>query len=434
MFNPTTVNGVTVEDTPVFEAPQDTGQYQVSQELQIVGNLDRFKYVAGLFYFYEHVHEDNPNEFTIVLGPLGPVGPSFATVFTPELKYRENSSSYAGYAQTSYTPPILDDKVELTAGVRYTIDHRSIDVFYNQGNPFLPPDAEIQNRTGQHDFYDFNYLGEASYKLTDEMMGYVRFSSGYRAGGFNARQADPTVPFSFAPEKATAYEIGLKSEWLDHRLRANAAAYYTDYSNLQLQEYTGGIGTTSNANAYYEGFELEVQAVPTKNLSIDGSIGYVNPVYEQFPYLVANAAGTLVQQNIASIGKFPYVPDWTGHLGIQYTFDDTPMGTPSIRADYSMISERYFHTQNLPLAATGGASNQFNNVIKDPGQNLISIRAMLSDIPVLDGKARMEVDVYGENLLDQDLRDSAIDFGGLGFAGISYGMPRSFGFDVKVDY
>ncbi|HLG88879.1 MAG TPA: TonB-dependent receptor [Alphaproteobacteria bacterium] len=433
-FNPTTVNGVTVEDTPPFEAPQDTGQYQWSQELQVLGTIDRFKYVAGLFYFYEHVHEDNPNEFTIVLGPLGPVGPSFATVFTPELIYRENSSSYAGYGQVSYTPPILDDKVELTAGVRYTIDHRSIDVFYNQGNPFLPPAAEIQNRTGLHDFYNFNYLGEASYKFTTDIMGYIRFSSGYRAGGFNARQADPTVPFSFAPEKATAYEIGVKSEWFDHRLRANAAAYYTDYANLQLQEYTGGIGTTSNANAYYEGFELELQALPTKNLSVDGSVGYVNPVYEQFPYLVANAAGVLTQTNIASIGKFPYVPDWTIHLGVQYTFDDTPFGTPAIRADYSMTSERYFHTQNLPLAATGGASNPFNNVIKDPGQNLVSIRAMLQDIPVLDGKARMEVEVYGENLLDQDLRESAIDFGGLGFAGISYGMPRSFGFDVKVDY
>jgi iron complex outermembrane receptor protein len=86
------------------------------------------------------------------------------------------------------------------------------------------------------------------------------------------------------------------------------------------------------------------------------------------------------------------------------------------------------------LEATGGASNPFNNVIKDPGQNHISARVLLSEIPVLDGKARMEVQFYGENLLDQDLRESGIDFGGLGFAGISYGMPRSFGFDVKLDY
>jgi iron complex outermembrane receptor protein len=427
-FNPTIVNGVAVEDTPPFEAPQDVSQYQWSQELQVLGTIDRFKYVAGLFAFYEHVHEDNPNEFAFVLSP------NLAAVFTPELIYRGNSTSYAAYGQTSYTPPILDDRLELTGGLRYTVDHRSIDVFYNQGSPFLPPELEVQNRTGSHNFYNFNFLVDVSYKFTDDLMSYARISTGYRAGGFNARQADPSVPFSFAPEKATAFEIGVKSEWLEHRLRANASAFSTDYSNLQLQEYTGGIGTTSNANAYYEGFELEVEALPTKNLSINGSVGYVNPVYEQFPYLVANANGTLVQQNIAAIGKFPYVPDWTVHLGVQYTFDDTPIGVPSVRFDYSMTSERYFHTQNLPLAATGGASNPFNNVIKDPGQNLVSARVMLSEIPVFQGKASMQVQVYGENLLDQDLRESGIDFGGLGFAGISYGMPRSFGFDVKVNY
>lgn len=428
LFNPTVVHGVTVEDTPVFEAPQDTSQYQWSEELQVLGTVDRFKYVAGLFMFYEHVHEDNPNEFTIVLSP------SLGALFTPELNYRGNSTSYAAYGQTSYTPPILDDKLELTGGVRYTLDHRSIDVSYDQGNPFLPPAAELQTRTGSHDFYNFNFLADAAYRFNEDLMTYARISSGYRAGGFNARQADPSVPFSFAPEKATAFEVGVKSEWLEHKLRANVSAFYTDYSNLQLQEYTGGIGTTSNANAYYEGFELEVQALPTKNLSIDGSLGYVNPVYTEFPYLVANSKGVLVQQNIAAIGKFPYVPDWTLHVGVQYTFDDTPFGVPSVRMDYSMTSERFFHTQNLPLAATGGASNPFNDVIRDPGQNLLSARATLSDIPVLQGKARLQVQIYGENLLDQDLRESGIDFGGLGFAGISYGMPRSFGFDLKVDY
>ncbi len=417
---------VSIQDVTPFAAPQDVSQYQVSQEFQIIGTADRFKYIAGAYYFYEHVHEDNPNNYTVVLpGSTFGLGAAYPVIgintFLPnsryqsELRYRENSSSYAGFGQVDYTPPILDDKLTVTGGLRYTVDHRSIDLY----------DLDAVPRTGLHDYYAFNYNFELNYQATQELMGYIRISSGYKSGGFNARQTAATASLNFSPEKAQAYEIGMKSEWLDHTLRANASAFYTDYSNLQVNQYTGGIGTTLNTNAYYEGFELELQAAPITPVLLEASVGYVNPVYTSYPYPNPD---TGVLQNYASIAKFPYVPDWTIHLGAQYTFNDTPWGTPSVRADYSMTSERYFFGTDLPNA------NPFNNVIKDPGQNLISVRAALSNIPVFGDRANMEVQIYGENLLNQDLRDSAIDFGGLGFAGISFGMPRSFGFDVNLKY
>ena len=122
------------------------------------------------------------------------------------------------------------------------------------------------------------------------------------------------------------------------------------------------------------------------------------------------------------------MPDWTIHVGAQYYFPEQTFGAPSFRVDYSMMSERYWFSTNLPNA------NPFNNVIKDPGQNLLSARLILSDIPILDGSAKAEVQIYGTNLLNQDLRDSGIDFGGLGFAGISFGEPRSIGFIVDLKY
>ena len=134
------------------------------------------------------------------------------------------------FGQTSYTPPILDDKLEVTGGLRYTIDQRSIDLF----------DRDAAPRTGLHDYYSFDFNFSLNYQWTEGVMSYIRISNSYKAGGFNARQTSPAVSLNFSPEKATAYEIGLKSEWLDHKLRANAAAFYTDYQNLQVNQYTGG--------------------------------------------------------------------------------------------------------------------------------------------------------------------------------------------------
>jgi iron complex outermembrane receptor protein len=416
VLNPTT-GGVSVQDVSPFYAPQDVGQYQFSQELQFRWKTDRWNSVGGLYYFYEHVHEDNPNFYTFVI-PTGAPAPAPAYLglnLSSELKYRENSASYAGFGQTSYRPPILDDKLEATVGVRYTIDHRSINLL----------DLDTTPRNGTVNYYNFNYNFSLNYQFAQDIMGYIRISSGYKAGGFNARVTDAASSLVYNPEKATAYEIGIKTEWLDHTLRLNATGFYTDYANLQVNQYTGGVGTTTNADAYYEGFELEGQYLPFKELALDGSVGYTNPVYTNYPY--SNPV-TLQSQNYANIAHFPYVPDWTVHMGAQYYFPETAFGAPSLRVDYSMMSERYWFSTNLPNA------NPFNNVIKDPGQNLLSARLILSDIPILDGRAKAELQVYGTNLLDQDLRDSGIDFGGLGFAGISFGEPRSVGFTLDVKY
>ncbi len=408
--------GITIQNVSPFYAPQDVGQYQFSEEAQLSWKTDRWTTVGGLYYFYEHVHEDNPNYYTFV--SLNPVpGTPYKYVgfnLNSELRYRENSASYAGYGQTTYKPPILDDRMSVTAGVRYTIDHRSINV----------DDPNVPARNGGVNYYNFNYNFSLNYQWTDDIMSYIRISSGYKAGGFNARVTDATSSLVYNPEKATAYEIGLKTEWLDHRLRFNATGFYTDYADLQVNQYTGGVGTTTNANAYYEGFELESQFIPVHELALDGSIGYVNPVYTDYPY--SNPITNKVQ-NYASIAHFPYVPDWTIHAGAQYYFPVQSWGAPSLRVDYSMMSERYWFSTNLPNA------NPFNNVIKDPGQNLLSARLILSDIPVTTG-ATMEVQIYGTNLLNQDLRDSGIDFGGLGFAGISFGEPRSIGFTLDLKY
>ena len=444
VLNPTTF-GVSVQPVSPFLAGQKVSQHQISQEFQALGKTDRFSYVGGIYLFEEHVAETNTNYFTLALptSQLGfpPGSPAYVGLnYGQFLQYSGDSSSAAAYGQVTYKPPILSDKLSITGGLRYTVDRKTL---YQPGIPVAGPvsgsfatinasDSDLTlpaeaSRDGRVEFHNLSYAATLDYQWTHNILTYGRYSTGYKSGGFDARAGENTAvgtsyPFTYSPEKATAYEIGIKNELFDHRLRANADVFYTKYDGLQIPVYTGGNGFTPNANAHYEGAEVELQAIPIQHLTLEASLGYTDAIYDQFTLL--NPTTGLVS-NYANSSKFPYVPRYTVHAGAQYDFAPMEFGQLSLRSDYAFTSERYFFANTL--------LNPMNNDIKDPGQNLLSARIILSDVKV-DG-VPVQFEGFVENLLNQDLLDSAIDFGSsIGIAGASYGQPRHFGISAKVDF
>ena len=439
-----------IQPASPFLAAQSVSQYQWSQELQAQGTIDHVSYTAGLYWFREHVQEFNPNDFTVVFptAALGSLGyPAFVgSTLSAEgvnlvglnlgqlLQYQGSSESQAAYLQSSWKPEAFSDKLELTGGIRYTFDRKSIDqesitnAVPIEGSIDTLPIAQGPGRGGEADFHNFSFAVSTSYQWTDQLMTYARIATGYKSGGFDARAGINTAtgvsfPFTFAPEKATNYELGVKSELFDRKLRLNGDFFYTKYDNLQIPQYSGGNGFTPNADAHYQGFELEAEAVPVENVKIDGSIGYVDPVYDKFLFLDPN---TNLTTDIKDSAKFPYVPDWTIHIGVEYTFPPLGFGTLAARSDYTHTSQRYFFATAI--------LNPDNEAIKDPGQDLLSARLILSDISVT-GKAEMQVSFFAENLLNQDIRVAGIDFGpSIGIAGDNYGPPRTFGAELRVKY
>ena len=417
VLDPNTFAFAGIRNVTPFHAPLEVHQRQWSQELQVLGQVDRWKYVGGLYYFSEDVGEYNPTPFTFVL-PGGQAG----LPLSPTQAYTGDSRSYAAFGQASFTPPILDDKLSLTAGLRYTTDKRSLD----QNNPATPGTPAL-SRSASKTFHNLAFNTSVDYQWTDTVMTYARVGSGYRSGGFNARApaGSSTQLFTFNPEKALTVEGGFKTEFFDRRLRANAAGFYTRYRSLQVAQYTGGQGTTQNANARFTGFEVEAQAIPMRGLTIDASIGYVKPEYTRFPYPdPTSATGALA--DFAGQAHFPYVPKWTSHVGAEYAIGEVGPGVLSVRADYTTSSKRRFHALNLPNA------NPFNDVIADPGNRSLSARLTLSEVAL--GPASGEISLWSENITNHDNVVSGIDFGGLGFAGRSYGPPRRVGVDLRLSY
>ena len=409
----------------LFHTSNERHQKQFSQELNLIGSIgDEFEYVVGAYYFRERATEVNPQGFTAIL-PVGavipgetnlPIAPgitlnSIGLNLETLLAYRHVSRSAAAFSQLTWKPGGLDNRLSVTGGIRYTEDKKHL----IQTSPTPPAPRELTRK-----FTRLNWLANISYQWTDDIMTYARASTGYKAGGFNARAADNN---GFNPEDIISYEIGFKSELFDRRVRFNAAAFHAIYDDLQVQQFlagtNGAASTTVNAaKASYTGVEAEVLAQVFDGFTVDASIGYTDRKFKKFMFV---DPFTGVSADISDVAKFQYSAATTANLGAQYEAELGGFGKLIARADWTYRSKIYWH----PV-------NPFNDVIADGGVGLLSARLSISDISL--GGAKASLALWGKNLTKEDYLLSGIDFGALGFAGVSYGDPRSYGVELGFKF
>jgi iron complex outermembrane receptor protein len=397
------LGAATPQPVYLYFTPLDQqNQHQFSEELQVSGVLAQFNYVAGLYYFDEHVGETSPTYLTV------PLGPKIGFPVKQSLNYTGESRSYAGYSQVSYTPDILGSKLELTPGLRYTKDRKSIG-----------QNDSTAVRSLNRSFSNLSPSFTAKYQWEKDLMSYFRFAEAYKAGGYSARSPGA----GYGPEKATSYELGVKGDYFDRHLRINADVYHTSYDGLQLNEFNAGQTIVLNAGgARYNGAEIEVTVAPAAGWQLNGTVGYVDPVYTQFLY----TGSTGVTTDIAKTARFPFVSKTTASFSTQYEFTPLPFGDLSVRADYAYQGPRYFSSNPLPSVSP------FQQAIKAPGWSNVGAQVILGDIRTFGGL--MQATLYGKNLLRQYQRIAGIDFGSLGFGSVAYGRGRVIGIDLSAKF
>ncbi len=151
--------------------------------------------------------------------------------------------------------------------------------FPDASNPlrYFPP-GELEQ-----DFNVFTPKFGFQFQATDDVMLYTSWSKGFKSGGWTTRLSQPILSGTqaeFKPEFAKTTELGAKSELFDHHLLVNAAVFYTDYTDIQLQVQQGPSPVTQNAgDAKLKGVELETQAVLGNGLSLNFSGGYIDAYY-----------------------------------------------------------------------------------------------------------------------------------------------------------
>jgi len=351
-------------------------QWQLSQELQLLGKAfdNKLNYVLGAYYFKE---AGNLHDYvTFAEGQIQVDGPN-----------RLETENYAFFGQVDYRPIEL---IGITFGGRYTHEKKAFEGGQQELNGFnyklfgcanangtitpnapfpLAPVITCQQGLSYPDpanpvrvyvpgmnhktFSNFSPKVGLQIHPDRDVMLYGSWSKGYKTGGWTTRLTNPqgAVAPDFNEEKATTWEVGAKSTWLDHHLQLNAAAFRTDYKDIQLNIQIGTSPTIANAgDARIQGFELEMIVAPVHGLTINGSVGYVDAHYTSVSPAAlavggANAlqAGTLVGQDL------PKTPHWKVNVSPRYEVRLANGGSLIFLGDWTHTTGAWNDTQRTYL-------------------------------------------------------------------------------------
>lgn len=418
--------------------------YQFTQEFQFIGSIgDSIQYVGGLFYFHEmSTHFQN---WAMDLSAVPPPAGGFLMD-----KYRDvkaETTSHAAYAQATWTPPVLDNRLDLTLGARFTKDrrkaHRDFTIFYGA----WPVNDLADNRQS---FSRFNPAFTANFAWTDTVSTYAKVTTGYKAGGSSEAAAFGQFDQTFNPEDVTTWELGLKSDWLDRSLRVNAALFYSEFEDMQLA-FVADAADTSVIQAYnagkanVTGAEFEITWLPTTDLQFRLDYAYLDPKFDEVKVL----PGTIfdpamnpvsphhVGDNIKDLFTVPYAPRNTLFASVDYTFWHLANGDLSVNVNYHRQSNNY-------ISAPTGPSVPGRHAYRQNGYGVVDARVTL-DLDLADNR-NLQLAVWGHNITNREYRTSLIGLGGGGaaqtatsalgytYSAVSWAPPPSYGAEVIFKY
>lgn len=395
----TTTNNVytDTDGTPlnVIEFEQNNEQvHQITQEFQLSGYTDNIDWITGIFFFTEENEDLTESSTANTYGEV-----------------ENESQAIFGQATYSFTPAL-----RVTGGLRYTEDERELALMITDPSGAVcrvtsvdVPGTCMNTRSAKYDYW--SYTLSADYAFSEDLFGYIKTSKANRAGGFNTRQVAPP----FEPEEVTDYEVGLKANFFENRLRTNLAVFYTQYDEVQRTILSLAAGapsplTQNAAKATIPGIELEVSALPHPNLEVGFSLGIIDPEYDEYTDELGN-----------DLSSYPFLQTSEETYNVYATYTQPlQMGDLVLHADYGYQSERYYNY--TPQTAA------FN---RQEGYGLLNARITMDLVDT-----GVKLGLWGRNLTDEEYNTYILDTytTPFGYNSGYRGEPRTFGAEVTYAF
>lgn len=356
--NDSNLDGTTAELSRIYITERSNA---FSQELRLSQKIGDFAdLIIGGYYFHEVNSARNDAPLTGALTGIlaGIIGATPPPDFDPNQLYefygsygRVKTNAEAIFGQINIH---LTDKLELDLGARYShekkriFEEQQIDLF----TPFVLRDAfntaldpvngllGLGQANQSAGWSSFDPKATLSYQATKDTFLYATFSRGFKSGGFNVGNVQP----AFSPEKLTNYEIGIKSDFFDRRLRVNLSAFNYDYKNLQESVVEVIQLVVKNAtSARIRGVEAEITAQPVDDLRLSLNAAYLDGKFKKFFDTDPAFAGLGVQDLKGN--QLPNSPKWQVGGEIGYTIH-TGFGDVTPRANVNWYDRVYFNHFN----------------------------------------------------------------------------------------
>lgn len=350
-------------DVPADSTPQPTRFSSIpayylydtfTQELQMLSNEESgpewLQWIAGLYYLHSKGGQDrsvglNVNDYDQIT------------------KSHQMTNSYSAYGQATFD---IFDRTHLTLGLRYTSDKISAEQVTLGLNPRATA-IGTANELGRVSFLvdepavtqsKITWKATLDHELADDVMAYATLSRGYKSGAWNHQSLCPAAPLvdvcqtvqpPTRPEVLDSYEIGLKTMFLDRKIRLNLSGYYYDYRDIQVSAVVGTppssvINNAASARIY--GFDFDGEARITDGLVVNFNGAYVNAKFKDYPgavyFFPRTEAPFNAAQVIANAGgnEMTRAPKFSGNLGFSYT---VPLGAGELALSGNMYySGRYW--------------------------------------------------------------------------------------------
>jgi iron complex outermembrane receptor protein len=417
------------DNTPllILHTNYDSTSDQFSQEFQARFDGARLDGVFGVYYFDE-------DSYDRLLVPLGNPGTSYDT-------QRVNMSAEARAVFTEWTYAFTD-ALSATAGIRRTKETKGLQAtMFNVAPasaaepaaptalcPFAgPPPTQVNclfitTNPFERDFSATTTSASVQYRFNERIMSYLSWSEGFKSGGFNQRyNAAPqgNAPISFGAETAESVELGFKLDPTDY-LRVNVALFQTDYDDIQMTYRLGVVPLLFNAGvATIEGGEIELEFVPTPELRIDASLGWLDSGFDRIT--APPPFGTVVPTATATLNsRLPFAPEAQRHIGAQYAFFLDSGWSLTPRVDWSHTGKQYFDAGNSVEVAQND-----------------SVQLVTASLSVESGDDKgWRFVLAGNNLTDElyPVAGTSSLTTASGYAEIIYARPRNFTFSATRNF